>query len=116
MVILIVGSFLLVVGLVLFLPLLFAKYHAVKFGKSEVNLFNGWVKLILWLPKEGIVVLRNKRVMFVDEKGEGGTRYIYPVRGDELRERVPLGVQMLTWEDDRILTRESLQIHMKVVV
>jgi len=98
------------------LPFLFARYNAVKGNKTEIDLLGGWVKLILWQPNEGVVILRNKNVVHVDEKGKGGIKYIYPIRGEELRARVPLTIRMLTWEDDKVLTRESLQIHMKVVV
>ncbi len=116
-VVLIVITFLLLLILFGWLsPFLFARYNAIKGNKTEIDLLGGWVKLILWQPNEGVVVLRNKNVVYVDEKGKGGIKYIYPIRGEELRARVPLTIRMLTWEDDKVLTRESLQIHMKVVV
>ena len=102
--------------LVLLLPFLFARYNAVRDKKTEIDLLGGWVKLILWQPNEGVVVLRNKNVVFVDKELKGGIKFIYPIIGEELRARVPLTIRMLTWEDDKVLTRESLQIHMKVVV
>jgi regulator of protease activity HflC (stomatin/prohibitin superfamily) len=112
----IIGLFLAVAVFGWLLPFLFARYNAVKGNRTEIDLLGGWVKLILWQPNEGVVVLRNKNVVHVDEKGKGGIKYIYPIRGEELRARVPLTIRMLTWEDDKVLTRESLQIHMKVVV
>jgi regulator of protease activity HflC (stomatin/prohibitin superfamily) len=112
----IVAGFLLVAIFVWPVPFMFAKYQAVKRNKAEVDLLGGWIRLILWQPNEGVVVLRNKNVAFVDQHGRGGIKYIYPIRGEELRARVPLTIRMLTWEDDKVLTRESLRIHMKVVV
>ena len=112
----IIAGLLLVLIFVWPVPFLFAKYQAVKRKKAEVDLLGGWIKLILWQPNEGVVVLRNKNVAFVDQQGRGGIKYIYPIRGEELRARVPLTIRMLTWEDDKVLTRESLRIHMKVVV
>lgn len=113
---LIVTLIFLFIAVMISLPFLLARYHAVKYHKNEVSLLGGLVKLILWQPNEGIIILRNKKIIFEDKEGRGGTKFIYPIQGDELRARVPLTIKMLTWEDDKILTRESLQIHMKVVI
>ncbi len=113
---LIVISAILLFAVSLAIPFIFARYNAVKYNKSEVQLLGGWVKLILWQPNEGIIILRNKKVIYEDKEGCGGTKFIFPIQGDELRARIPLTIKMLTWEDDKILTRESLQIHMKVVI
>jgi len=111
-----VGGISLLVFVFWFLPFFFARYTAVRYRKSELDLFGGWVKLILWQPNEGVIVLRNKRVHFSDMSGRGGIKNIFPIKGDELRARVPLSIRFLTWENDNVLTRESLQVHMKVVV
>ncbi|MFZ2785414.1 MAG: SPFH domain-containing protein [Sediminibacterium sp.] len=116
MIFLVVISVILLTTIILATPFLFAKYNAVKYKKAEVELLWGWVKLILWQPNEGVIVLRNKKIVFEDKEGIGGTKFIFPIKGEELRARVPLTIKMLTWEDDKILTRESLQIHMKVVI
>jgi regulator of protease activity HflC (stomatin/prohibitin superfamily) len=113
-ILIIYGLILLILGWI-FIPFLLAKYKAVKEGRSEVDLLGGWVKFVLWQPNEGVVILRNKKVIFQDIEGQGGTKFIFPIRGEEFA-KVPLTIRMLTWEDDKILTRESLQIHMKVVV
>ncbi|HEX5152562.1 MAG TPA: SPFH domain-containing protein [Parafilimonas sp.] len=115
-IILIVFALILLIGLRMFIPFLFAKYNAVNQQQTEIDLLWGWVKLVLWQPNEGVVILRNKNVLFTDEQGKGGIKYIFPIRGEELRAKVLLTTRLLTWEDDKILTRESLQIHMRVAV
>lgn len=106
----------LAIAIILFIPFLFANYYAVKYNKDVVDLLGGWVKFVLWKRNEGIIILKNKKLIFSDSNGEGGTKYILPILGEEFLLKVPLNIQMLTWEDDKILTRESLQIHMKVAV
>lgn len=98
------------------LPFMLARYHAIRGRLNEVNLFGGLVKLILWPPNEGVICLRNKKVHFVDQSGAGGYRHLLPIKGDEIAARIPLAIRFLTWEDDSILSRESLQVHMKVVI
>lgn len=115
-IILIVFALILLICLRMFIPFLFAKYNAVNQQQAEIDLLWGWVKLVLWQSNEGVVVLRNKNVVFTDQQGKGGIKYLLPIRGEELRAKVPLAKRMLTWEDDKILTRESLRIHMKVAV
>jgi regulator of protease activity HflC (stomatin/prohibitin superfamily) len=102
--------------IVVAIPFVFVRYTAVKYRKSEVSLLGGWIKFILWEPNEGIIILKNKLIKHKDQLGKGGTKFIFPIMGEELYARVPLTIRMLTWEDDRLLTRESLQIHMKVVI
>jgi len=79
-------------------------------------MFGGAVRLILWEPNEGLVLLKYKRISEIVPGGSGGTKFIYPIRGEELRARVPVTFRMLTWEDPAILTRESIQVRMKVAV
>lgn len=93
-----------------------APYNAIRRGKDELNLFGGRLKLILWEPNEGIVVLRNKQIHFTDVEGTGGRKFIFPVMGDEIRARVPLAIRLLIWEDEEVLTRESLQAHIRVAI
>jgi regulator of protease activity HflC (stomatin/prohibitin superfamily) len=41
---------------------------------------------------------------------------IYPFLGEELRIRVPLTVQLTWFEDERVLTREAVQLKVKVAI
>ncbi len=102
--------------LIAYLTYCWRKYRAIKEGKSEVSFCFGWIKLVLWRPNEGIVILRDKKIFFISQKGNGGSKVIYPFFGDEVFERVPMSIQYLTWEDDNVLTRESIQVYMKVAV
>lgn len=94
----------------------FSKYVAIRDRKKEVTLLGGMIKLILWEPNEGLVLLRNKAISEVIYNSPGGTKFIYPIRGEELRARIPLALHLLTWEDEKILTRESIQVRMKVAL
>jgi regulator of protease activity HflC (stomatin/prohibitin superfamily) len=98
------------------LKVLLAKSSAIRGHKYEVSLFFGLVKLILWEANQGLVFLKNKRVsklIYGPEDG-GGTMFIYPIFGEELRVRVPLTLKLTQFEDDKVLTRESTQLFMKV--
>lgn len=94
--------------------ILSARFRAIRDRQRELTLFGGYVKLILWEPNEGLVLLKNKQLSEIIETGEGGTKFIFPIRGDEVRARFPLTLRMVTWEDHNILTRESIQVRMKV--
>jgi len=91
-----------------------ARFRAIRDRQRELTLFGGFVKLVLWEPNEGVVLLRNKQLSEIIETGQGGTKFIFPIRGDEVRARFPLTLRMVTWEDQNILTRESIQVRMKV--
>src|ERR1043165_2393192 len=67
-----------------------AKYFAIRDHKKDVVLLGGFVRLVLWETNEGLVFLRNKAISDVINQSSGGTRFIFPVRGEELRARVPL--------------------------
>jgi len=92
------------------------RYQAIRDRKKEVSMFGGLVKLLLWEPNEGLVILRNKSISDVIAGHGGGTRFIFPIKGDELRARIPLAFRMLTWEDQEVLTRESIQVRVKVAL
>jgi regulator of protease activity HflC (stomatin/prohibitin superfamily) len=96
--------------------LLAAKHRALA-GKPTRILF-GLAQLILWEKNEGLILLRDKRVTEVIDgpKGGGGLRVIYPVLGEELRARVPLSLQLTWFRDERVLTRESVLLTVKVAV
>lgn len=93
-----------------------ARYRAIRDRKKELPLFGGLLRLVLWEPNEGLVFLRYKAVGDVISDGTGGTRLISPLRGEELRARVPLTLRMLTWEDKAIPTHESIQVAMKIAI
>lgn len=80
--------------------------------KKEIDLFFGLAKLISWDPTEGVLLLKNKNICFVDDNlfDGGGIRLIYPVLGEELACRAPLEMQTLSFHDDNVLTREYLPL------
>lgn len=96
--------------------LLAAKHRALA-GKPTRILF-GLGQLILWEKNEGLILLRDKRVseLIDGTKAGGGLRIIYPVLGEELRARVPLSLQLTWFRDERVLTRESVLLTVKVAV
>jgi len=93
-----------------------AKARAIERGEREVKLFFGFVKLVLWEQNEGVLFLRNKKiseVVYGPQRG-GGMKYIFPILGDEWKVHVPLTLQLSVFEDDRILTREAIQLYVKI--
>jgi regulator of protease activity HflC (stomatin/prohibitin superfamily) len=96
--------------------LLVAKQRALA-GRPNRLLF-GLARLALWRPNEGVILLRDRRVIerhYGDESG-GGLRVIYPVLGEELQGPIPLAVQLTWFEDRRVLTRESIPLTVKVAL
>jgi regulator of protease activity HflC (stomatin/prohibitin superfamily) len=98
------------------LQVLLAKSYAIRQGRKQVNLFGGLVKLILWEANEGIVLLKNKRVSDViyGPQHGGGTQFIFPLFGEELRVRVLLTLKLTQFQDSNVLTRESTRLFLKV--
>jgi regulator of protease activity HflC (stomatin/prohibitin superfamily) len=86
--------------------------------KGEQPLLFGLLNLVAWNPTQGIVVLRNKVVHYVDESlhDGGGIKLIYPMFGEEVALRVPLEPQSLLFEDQDVLTREYLPITVRGTV
>jgi len=100
------------------IEVLTAKARAIRRGERELDLLFKCVKLVLWEQNEGLLFLKNKRihqVVYGPEQG-GGMRFIFPVLGDEIRLHVPLTLQMSQFKDDKVLTRESIQLHVKVAL
>src|SRR5260370_10805864 len=98
------------------LRVLLAKSNAIRHHRNEVNLFGWIVKLVLWEANEGLVFLKNKqisRLIYGPDDG-GGTAYIYPIFGDEVRVRVRVTLKLTQFEDNKVLTRESIQVFLKV--
>ncbi len=90
--------------------LLTAKSRVLRKG-SQPLLF-GLLNLVAWNPTQGIVILKNKVVHYVDDNlhDGGGIKLIYPIFGEEVALRVPLEPQSLLFEDHDVLTREYLPI------
>ena len=93
-----------------------ARFHAIRDRQNNVVMFGGAVRLLSWEQNEGLVLLKYKKVSEVIVEGGGGMRFIYPIRGEELRARIPLTLRLITWNDTDILTRESIQVMLKVAV
>lgn len=106
---------LMVIAVIVAARIALARYFAIRDHKADVPMFGGAVRLILWEQSDGLILLRYKRVSEVIQ-GDGGTRFIFPIRGEEVRARVSLRYRMLTWEDPAVLTRESIQVHIKVAL
>jgi len=99
-----------------FLHVFLAKAHAIRTHKHEVNLFFGMAKLVLWEANEGLVLLKNKQVnqiIYGPEDG-GGTKYIFPLLGEEVRIREAVTLKLTQFEDGKVLTRDSIQVFLKV--
>ena len=102
----------------LFVYLLKQKNHAFREHRPEVDLFGGFAKLVLWDPNEGILLLKNKKIDFVDDdpRDSGGVRFIYPVLGQEVGLRVPLTVQPVEFNDASVYTSDSVPLSMRVTI
>jgi len=103
-------------GLFCVLHVFLAKSRAIRRRQSEAEIFGGLVKLILWESNEGLVLLKNKQVdmLVYGPTDGGGTRFIYPILGEELKVRVPLAWTLTHFTDGKVLTRESTQLFFKV--
>ena len=90
--------------------LLLAKGRALR--DNEVPLLFGLLRLVAWDPTEGVVILKNKTLSYVDDNiyDGGGIRLLYPVMGEEMVLRAPLEVQSLDFVDEHVITREYLAL------
>ncbi|MDB5306723.1 MAG: hypothetical protein JWO38_925 [Gemmataceae bacterium] len=93
-----------------------AKHRAIT--GHPVTLFFGLARLVTWEQNEGLIFLRDKRIaeQIYGPISGGGLRIIYPLLGEELRGRVPLTLQLTWFRDERVLTRESVQLTIKVAL
>ena len=87
-----------------------ARSYAFGTHAKEVDLFFGLVKLVLWNPNEGVVILRNKDIFDWDDNPHdgGGARLIFPLLGDELAMRVDLTVHRTEFIDKNVRTLDGL--------
>jgi hypothetical protein len=90
--------------------LLLAKARALR--THDVPLLFGMLRVIAWDPTEGVVILKNKSLSYVDDNpyDGGGIRLIYPILGEELALRAPLEIQSLDFVDEQVMTREYLAL------
>jgi regulator of protease activity HflC (stomatin/prohibitin superfamily) len=98
------------------LQLFTAKQRAINSKQHCVPLLFGLARLVTWEQNEGLIFLRNKRIehQIYGPVHGGGLRIIYPFLGEELRGRVPLTLQLTWFQDERVLTRESIQLSVKM--
>ena len=100
------------------IQLFVAKQKAIAGKGRPVPVLFGLGVLITWEQNEGLILLRDKQItetIYGPESG-GGLRILYPVFGEELRAQVPLTLQLTWFRDDRVLTRESIQLVVKVAL
>lgn len=90
--------------------------RAIASREEEVPVAFSGVKMIQWKPYESVVILRDKRIKFISSGLKGGTKCIYPMLGEEFYAKISLAVRDLTWKDDNVLTRESLQAQVTIVI
>jgi len=95
-----------------------AKSRAFHKGIEDTPLFGGLVRMILWNPTQGVLLLKNKQVVFVDSNinDGGGVKYIIPALGQEVGLRVPLTVQTTEIVNEKVYTRDSVPLDMKLTV
>ena len=90
--------------------LYFAPRSAAYSGSAEtlgpVRVLGGKALLVLSLPKETYVLLKNKQIAG-DSGDNGGERLILPALGEEAIGPISLRTEMLPWTDKHVLTREA---------
>ena len=111
----ILASLVVATGLYVWFRIGAARYQAIRDRRKDIPLFGGLVRLVVWEPNEGLVLLKYKRVADVIQGG-GGMRFISAAIGDEVRARVPLTLRMVIWEDPAVLTRRHDPVKMRVAV
>lgn len=101
---------------ILTLQLFTVKQRAIAERGRPVPLLFGFAQLIAWEQNEGLIFMRDKRIRetIYGPKHGGGFRMIYPILGEECRAKVPLTLQLTWFRDERVLTRESIQMVVKV--
>ncbi len=84
----------------------------------EVPLFFKLVRLVLWEPTYGVVLLKNKQITYVDNNIEdgGGAKFIFPFLGHEVGLMVPLTVLPVQFKDTNVYTRDSIPLSMKMTI
>jgi regulator of protease activity HflC (stomatin/prohibitin superfamily) len=100
------------------LQLFTAKQRVITTKRRSVPVFFGLARLITWEQNEGLILLRDKKISetIYGPKSGGGIHIIYPLLGEELRAQVPLTLQLTWFRDERVMTRESIQLVVKVAI
>jgi hypothetical protein len=95
-----------------------AKSRAFHNDVEDASLFGGLVRMILWNPTQGILLLKNKQIDFVDSNinDGGGVKFIIPALGQEVGLRVPLTVLTTEIVNEKVYTRDSVPLDMKMTV
>ncbi len=98
------------------IKLLFAKQRAI--SGRQVSILFGLAKLIVWEQNEGLLMLKNKKVwnQIYGSVVGGGLKVIYPVLGEEVRIRAPLTIQLTWFIDEKVLTRDAVQLKVKTAI
>jgi len=94
------------------------KVAAIRSGEKQKDVFFGLLRLVLWEANEGLLLLKNKQIssLIYGPRDGGGVRFIYPVFGEEVKDWVPLTLRLTYFEDERVLTRESVPLFIKVAL
>lgn len=98
--------------------LFMVKQRAITTKRRSMPILFGLARLITWEQNEGLILLRDKKISdtIYGPKSGGGIHIIYPLLGEELRAQVPLTLQLTWFRDERVLTRESIQLVVKVAI
>jgi len=111
-----------ILGLILVIWLfLYLKYYPSyvhsKENTSTVSLFWGLLKIIYWGHYEGILLTRNRRLLYVSEEEQGGEKVIFPFLGDRVEARFKLGTELLRWNDlAKTLTKDGLRVQICIAI
>lgn len=98
--------------------LFLAKKRAIHAQGRVAPLFFGLARLITWEQNEGLILLKDKQIQEViyGPRDGGGIRIIYPVLGEELKAHLPLTLTLSHFHDDKVLTREAIQLKVRVAL
>jgi hypothetical protein len=109
--------FVIFVGVVGVARIFLAKGHAFRLHLEEVDVFPGLVKLILWMPTDGVIFMKNRKLTYIDQNlnDGGGITLLYPVLGEEVALRAPLTVRAVAF-DCTVVTRDYIELHIKLTL
>jgi hypothetical protein len=103
----------LALALLVALSFALAPMLAVRRRVKKVRILGGIGEYIVWDPKEVLIMRRGGTMSISGE--QGGAQFIYPLFGEEVRGRVSLGLQSLTWKDT-VNIQETIPCNIEVVV
>lgn len=95
----------------------YPSYVQSKQDTSTVSLFGGLLEIVFWGHYEGILLTRNRRLLYVSEGDEGGEKVIFPLLGDRVAARFKLGTELLRWNDlEKTLTKDGLRVQICIAI